>query len=96
VGLISQYLAQPLGEGRNLTSESAVVARELSGSEAEMLRRCQTAAMSKLAGRGGPTWAKLVRTLVDGGQCLADVVGQWVFGGQGVAASVDLDGAVAA
>jgi hypothetical protein len=31
-----------------------------------------------------PTWAKLVRTLVDGGQCLADLVGQWVFGGHGV------------
>ena len=25
--------------------------------------------------RSRPTWAKLVRTLVDGGQCLADVVG---------------------
>ena len=43
-----------------------------------------------------PTWAKLVRTLVDGGQCLADLVGQWVFGGHGVAAGIDLDGAVAA
>ena len=43
-----------------------------------------------------PTWAKLVRTLVDGGQCLADLVGQWVFGGHGVAAGVDLDSAVAA
>ena len=44
----------------------------------------------------GPTWAKLVRTLVDRGERLADVVGQGVFGGQGVAAGVDLDGAVAA
>ena len=43
-----------------------------------------------------PTWAKLVRTLVDRCQCLAEVVGQRVFGGQGVAAGVDLDGAVAA
>ena len=44
-----------------------------------------------------PTWAKLVRTFgVDRGECLADVVGQWVFGGQCVAAGVDLDGAVAA
>jgi hypothetical protein len=43
-----------------------------------------------------PTWAKLVRTLVDGGECLADVVGQGIFGGQNVAAGVDLDGAVAA
>jgi hypothetical protein len=43
-----------------------------------------------------PTWAKLVRSLVDGGECFADVVGQWVFGGEGVAAGVDLDGAVAA
>jgi hypothetical protein len=43
-----------------------------------------------------PTWAKLVRTLVDGFQCLADVVGQGVFGCERVAAGVDLDGAVAA
>jgi hypothetical protein len=43
-----------------------------------------------------PTWAKLVRTLVDGGQRLANLVGQGVFGGEGVAAGVDLDGAVAA
>jgi hypothetical protein len=43
-----------------------------------------------------PTWAKLVRTLVDIGQRLADVVGQGVFGGEGVATGVDLDGAVAA
>src|SRR5215204_386448 len=43
-----------------------------------------------------PTWAKLVRTLVDGGQRLTDVVGQGVFSGEGVAAGVDLDGAVAA
>ena len=42
------------------------------------------------------SWAKLVRTLVDRGERLADVVGQGVFGGQGVAAGVDLDGAVAA
>jgi hypothetical protein len=43
-----------------------------------------------------PTWAKLVRTLVDGFQCVADVVGQGVFGCERVAAGVDLDGAVAA
>jgi hypothetical protein len=43
-----------------------------------------------------PTWAKLVRTLVDRGERLADVVGQGVFGGEGVATGVDLDGAVAA
>jgi hypothetical protein len=41
VGLVSQYLAQPLGEGRSLSSESAVVPRELGGSEPEMLRQCQ-------------------------------------------------------
>ena len=43
-----------------------------------------------------PTWAKLVRTLVDGFQCVADVVGQGVFGCERVASGVDLDGAVAA
>jgi hypothetical protein len=43
-----------------------------------------------------PTWAKLVRALVDGGQCVADVFGQGVLGGEDVVAGVDLDGAVAA
>src|SRR5215203_179873 len=47
-------------------------------------------------GSDGPTWAKLVRTLVDGFQCVADVVGQGVFGCERVASGVDLDGAVAA
>jgi hypothetical protein len=49
VGLVSQYLAQPLGERRSLSSESTVVPREFGGSETEMLRQCQTAAMGKLA-----------------------------------------------
>jgi len=43
-----------------------------------------------------PTRAKLVRTLVDCGQCFADSVGQGIFSGQGVVACTDLDGAVAA
>ena len=37
-----------------------------------------------------------MRTLVDRGERLADVVGRGVFGGQGVASGVDLDGSVAA
>jgi hypothetical protein len=53
VGLISQYLAQPLGESRSLSSESTVVPRKLGGGEAEMLRQCQSAAIGQLAGRSG-------------------------------------------
>jgi hypothetical protein len=53
-------------------------------------------ALETALGHPDPTWAKLVRSLMDGGECFADVVGYGVFGGEGVATGVDLDGAVAA
>jgi len=46
----SQYLAEFLGEGRRFTNESAVVAREFGGWEAEMFGQRQTATMRQLPG----------------------------------------------
>jgi hypothetical protein len=43
-----------------------------------------------------PTWLKLVRTFGDRGDGGAEVVGEWVGGGDGVVAGLDFDGAVAA
>ena len=46
-----------------------------------------------------PDFYRLVRTLFwlfDEGECVAEVGRQWVFGGEGVVAGADLDGAVAA
>jgi hypothetical protein len=47
--------------------------------------------------RAAPSWAKLVHTgAADLGQRVAEVVGLWVGGGEGLASGFDLHGAVAA
>jgi hypothetical protein len=43
-----------------------------------------------------PTWLKLVRTFGDRGDGCAEVVGEWLGGGDGVVAGLDFDGAVRA
>jgi hypothetical protein len=49
VGLVHQYLAEFLGEGRRFTNESAVVAGEFGGRKAEMFRQRQTATIRDFA-----------------------------------------------